>query len=88
MTAPTDPHTQAWVAAALIRELEPRFADTLILDQMCLGVRQAIADLRGSLCVESLREMAARLAHHRPQEQVHADQDTTTLVASKMSERD
>jgi len=77
-TAATVLDTERRVSAALIRELEARFAGALTGDQVCSCVQQAVADLRGSVCAEALPEMAARLAHHRLQEQIHDDQDTTT----------
>jgi hypothetical protein len=53
------------VNLALIRELEPHFADTLSRDTVSSCVLPAVTDLRGSVCTDALPEMAARLARHR-----------------------
>ena len=87
-TAATAGDSQRRVTIALIRELEPHFAGALTLDQVCSCVQQAVADLDGSVCVEALPEMAARLARHRLQEQIHADQDTTTRQMRTVSDPD
>ena len=86
--ATTVADTQRRVTAALIRELEPHFAGALSLDQVCSCVRDAVADLRGSVSVEALPEMAARLAHHRLQATIHAAQGTTTEPTHSVSEPD
>jgi len=88
LTPVTDLDTQRRVTEALTRELEPRFAGTLTLDQVCSGVRDAVADLRGSVCVEALPEMAARLAHYRLQAKLHAGLDTATPPTRTVSEPD
>ena len=80
--------TQRRVTAALIRELEPHFAGALTLDQVAACVRDAVADLRGSVSVEALPEMAARLAHYRLRATIHADQDHTTQPTHSVSEPD
>ena len=80
--------TQRRVTAALIRELEPHFAGALTLDQVAACVRDAVADLRGSVGVEALPEMAARLAHHRLQAKVTANVDTTAQPTHPVSETD
>ena len=87
-TAATVVDTHRRVTAALIRELEPHFAGALTLDQVSACVQQVVADLHGSVCVEALPEMAARLARHRLQEQIHADQNTTTPQMPTLSETD
>ena len=80
--------TQRRLTAALIRELESHFAGALTLDQMAACVQQAVADLRGSVCVEALPEMASRLARHRLQAKVNADVDTTAQPTHPVSETD
>jgi len=87
-TAATVVDTHRRVTAALIRELEPHFAGALTGDQMAACVQQAVADLQGSVCDEALPEMASRLAHHRLQAKIHADQDAATPAARTSSEPD
>ena len=55
----------ARVARAVARDLDDQFAGAYPLAAILACVRAAIADLRGSVSVEALPEMAARLAHHR-----------------------
>jgi len=55
---------------------------------MAACVQQAVADLRGSVGVEALPEMAARLAHHRLQAKVTANVDTTAQPTHPVSETD
>jgi len=87
-TAATAGDSQRRVTIALVRELEPHFAGALSLDQVSACVQQSVADLRGSVCVEALPEMAARLARHRLQEQIRADQETTNPQVRTVSEPD
>lgn len=58
-TVPADP------GQVLQRELADDFAHTVSAAQIWTYVQDAIADLRGSVSVEALPEMAARLARHR-----------------------
>ena len=85
MTATITPadvaETERRVALVLIRELEPPFAHTLSHNAVSSCVVQAVADLRGSVCVEALPEMAARLAHYRLQTAIKERRNATTTLS-------
>jgi hypothetical protein len=49
----------------LIGEFVPRLGGILGPTMVAAFVRRAVSDLRGSVSVEALPEMAARLAQHR-----------------------
>ncbi|MEP7178964.1 MAG: hypothetical protein ABI775_07745 [Pseudonocardiales bacterium] len=56
---------EARAGRLLVDELHPRFAQSLGHDVVVAFANAAVRDLRGSVKLEALPEMAARLAHHR-----------------------
>jgi len=53
------------VEEGIVGELVVEFAPTFAGSEIMTCVRQAIGDLSGSISLEALPELAARLAHHR-----------------------